>query len=162
MSVSFQVVGLPSESFGGLFELGDEELRERGARRMTVDAKPGYPCRVSLVDAEVGEEVLLTPFEHHAVDSPFRGQGPIFVRKGATVAQPAVGEIPELLEQRPISVRAYNGGGMMVDAEVVDGAQELRSAIDRMFGRMSRAQEVEYLHLHNAGPGCFNCRVERA
>lgn len=158
MSVSFRVVGLSSDTFGGLFELGDEELRERGARRMTVDAKPGYPCRVSLVDAEVGEEVILTSFEHHAVDSPFRGEGPIFVRKGAGEAEPAVDEIPEMLERRLISVRAYDGGGMMMDAEVVDGGGELRGAFDRMLGK----GEVAYLHLHNAGPGCFDCRVERA
>lgn len=62
-----------------------------------------------------------------------------------------------MLERRPISVRAYDGGGMMVDAAVVDGGK-LRVTIRRMLG----AEQVAYLHLHNAGPGCFNCRVERA
>ncbi len=158
MSVSFRVLGLPADTFRGLFELDDEELRERGARRMTVDAKPGYPCRVSLVDAEVGEEVILTSFEHHEVDSPFRGEGPIFVRRDATAAQPAIGEIPEMLERRPISVRAYDGEGMMADASVAHGENELRAAIERMLA----THDVAYLHLHNAGAGCFNCRVERA
>lgn len=158
MSISFRVVGLPAETFGGLFELDDEELRERGARRMTVDAKPGYPCRVSLVDAEVGEEVILTSFGHHTVDSPFRGEGPIFVRREATEAQPDIGEIPEMLERRPISVRAYDREGMMADACVTDGGTELRAALERMLA----SDGVAYLHLHNAGAGCFNCRVERA
>jgi hypothetical protein len=123
-----------------------------------VDARPGYPCRVSLVDAEVGEEVILASFEHHTVDSPFRGEGPIFVRREATAAKPAIGEIPEMLERRPISVRAYDREGMMADACVVDGETELRAALERMLA----SDRVAYLHLHNAGAGCFNCRVERA
>lgn len=158
MSVSFRVIGLPRESFAGLFKLDNEELKLKGARRMTADAKPGYPCRVSLVDAEPGEEVILLPFLHHDVDTPHRGSGPIFVRKGAVAAEPAVGEIPELLEKRPISVRAFDEVGMMVDAKVVDGGGEVKAAVERMLG----ADEVAYLHLHNAGAGCFNCRVERA
>lgn len=45
---------------------------------------------------------------------------------------------------------------MMVAARVVDG-DDVERTIRRLFER----QDVEYLHLHNAGPGCYNCRVER-
>ena len=157
MSVSFRVVGLPEESFDELFELEAEQLERRGARRMTVDAKPGYPCRVSLADAEVGEAVILTPYAHHDVDTPYRGSGPIFVRQGAHKATPAVDEIPEFLELRTISVRAYDDDGMMLAANVAENG-ELRESIQRLFV----IDRVAYLHLHNAGPGCFNCRVDRA
>jgi hypothetical protein len=50
------------EPFTPLFDLSDEELLAMGARRVRVEEKPGTPCRVSLVDAEVGETALLLPF----------------------------------------------------------------------------------------------------
>jgi hypothetical protein len=124
---------------------------------MTVDESPGYPCRVSLEDASVGEQVILTPFVHHNVDSPYRSSGPVFVREAAREAEPRENEIPELLRHRELSVRAYDQSGMMVDAAVVRGSK-LEGYIHRSF----ESEEVGYLHIHNAGPGCFNCVVERA
>ena len=62
MNNSFQFIALPSEQFVSLFGQSDAELQAIGARRITVDEKPGFPCRVSLADAEVGETVLLLPF----------------------------------------------------------------------------------------------------
>ena len=41
----------------------------------------------------------------------------------------------------------------------------LRVPTPRSLGHMHRmleADEIAYLHLHNAAAGCFNCRVERA
>jgi hypothetical protein len=32
----------------------------------------GFPCRVSLVDAEIGESVLLVNYEHLPAASPYR------------------------------------------------------------------------------------------
>ena len=67
---SFQLVGLPFEPFAPLFALPEAELKRRNIQRVFADAKPGYPCRVSLVDAEVGEELLLLAFEHQPASSP--------------------------------------------------------------------------------------------
>lgn len=156
-NTDFQVVALPAEAFVELLALTDDELRARNGRRMVVDHKPGFPCRVSLEDAEIGEEVILVEFTHHDVDSPYRASGPIFVRAKGETATPAVNEIPEMLSKRLLSVRAYNARGNMRDAVVVEGA-ELEAQIRKFF----EDERVEYLHVHNAGPGCFNCRVERA
>jgi len=156
MPLAFRCVALSSERFAAYFLLSDRELIERGARRMTVDAQPGYPCRVSLVDAEMGEAVLLLPFEHQSAHSPYRASGPIFVREQAVQAQPAIGEVPDALRRRLISVRAYDRAGMMVNADVIEG-RVLQSAITGLFTH----PDTEYLHLHNARPGCFACRVER-
>jgi hypothetical protein len=157
MSGSFQFVALPSEQFARLFEMPDVELGEHGARRMVVDEKPGFPCRVSLADAEIGETVLLLPFTHHDVDSPYRASGPIFVRRDADTATPGAGEIPLMFRHRLLSVRAYDGAAMMVDGEVTKG-DELEAVIGRLFAD----ERVRYLHIHNAIPGCYNCRVVRA
>ena len=157
MSESFRFVALPSEDFAHLFDYGDAELAKLGARRMVVDAMPGSPCRVSLADAEVGETVLLLPVVHHDVASPYRGSGPVFVREGVPTATPAIGEVPMMFRHRLLSVRAYDDEAMMVASEVVEGAV-LEEAIARQFADA----RVRYLHLHNARPGCYNCRVERA
>jgi hypothetical protein len=154
---SFRFVALPYAPFGPLFERTDAELAAVGARRMAVDEKPGTPCRVSLVDAEVGETVVLLPFTHHDVASPYRASGPIFVRRGAVEARPEPGEVPALFRHRLLSLRAYDADAMMIGAEVVEGTQ-LEAAIERQFA----AGEARYLHLHNARPGCFNCRIDRA
>jgi hypothetical protein len=127
-----------------------------GARRVVVDEKPGFPCRVSLADAEVGETVLLLPFTHHDVPSPYRASGPIYVRGGVKAASPAVDEIPEMLRHRLLSVRGYDRGAMLIAAEVVNGT-ELEATIRGLFA----SEAVGYLHVHNARPGCFNCRVVR-
>lgn len=156
-STSFRFVPLPSETFTPLFALSDEGLAARGARRLRADAKPGYPCRVSLADAEPGEEVLLLHYRHHDVRSPYRAAGPICVRARAGTAAPGVGEVPPMLLARPQSIRAYDRDAMMVAAEVVTG-----DAVEPAIVRLLARDDVEYLHLHNAGPGCFNCRVERA
>lgn len=156
MGQSFRFVALPSEPFEPLFGRSDAELAAAGARRMVVNEKPGFPCRVSLVDAEVGETVLLLPFTHHDVTSPYRGSGPIFVRRGARTATPGVDEIPTMFEHRLLSVRAYDGTAMMVGADVVNGG-ELDGTIRRLFAD----DHVSYLHVHNARPGCYNCRVVR-
>lgn len=156
MNGGFRIVALPVETFASLMAADEETLRVHGARWLTADEKPGFPCRVSLADAEVGERVLLLAYAHHEVASPYRASGPIFVRKGASTAHPEAGEIPQMLRSRLLSVRAYDRDAMMVGAEVVAG-RELEGSISRWF----QDQSVKYLHLHNAKPGCFNCRVER-
>ncbi|RPH59032.1 MAG: DUF1203 domain-containing protein [Acidobacteria bacterium] len=157
MNSSFQLIALESEQFAPLFKQSDEELAAIGARRMVVDEEPGFPCRVSLVDGEVGETVILLNFPHHNVSSPYRASGPIFVRGSARTAKPAVGEIPIMFRHRLLSIRGYDAAAIMVAAEVVQGSK-LEEVIERLFSNDS----VRYLHVHNAGPGCYNCRVVRA
>lgn len=154
---SFQFVALPSEQFAPLFGQTDSELQAAGALRQIVEENPGVPCRVSLADAEIGEIVLLLPFSHHDVPSPYRASGPIFVRSGVTSATPAPDEVPTMFRHRLLSVRAYDAAAMMVGAEVVNGT-EIEDAIRRLFSD----ERVSYLHVHNARPGCYNCTVVRA
>ncbi|GAA4790738.1 DUF1203 domain-containing protein [Lysobacter hankyongensis] len=155
--MSFQIHALPADSFAPLFELSDDALRGRGIRRVVADGRPVYPCRVSLQDAVEGETLLLLPHEHHAVDTPYRASGPIYVREAATRTQPGVDDVPALLRTRLLSLRAYDARGMMVWADVVDGAQ-VEAGIAQLFA----IERVAYLHIHYAKPGCYACRVERA
>lgn len=154
---SFQLVGLSFDPFSRLFALSDSELSALNARRVIAAAKPGYPCRVSLVDADVGEELLLLPFEHLPANSPYKASGPIFVRKAAVHANLEPGVIPEYVSSRVISVRAYDAAHLMTAATICAGG-DTASTILSMFG----SDEVAYIHLHNAKPGCFSCAVNRA
>ena len=60
----FQIHALPKAQFEDLFDLHDVELERRGMLRVTADSEPGYPCRVSLQDAKVGEELILLNYQH--------------------------------------------------------------------------------------------------
>jgi hypothetical protein len=153
---SFRFIGLPSEPFSHYFELSDAELARCNARRVFATAKPGYPCRVSLIDAEIGDELLLLPFEHQPASSPYRSSGPIFVRKGVESARLEAGVLPACVRTRLMSVRAYDSSHLMTDALVCNGTDAL-AAVQAMFTR----EDVAYIHLHNANRGCFSCAVVR-
>ena len=157
MNTDFKVLGLSPEPFRVMQAVSDEELADRyGARRVVVDAAPGFPCRVSLQDAAVGETVIAVSHTHHDVTSVYRASGPIFVREDAMLAEPPVNVLPAMLLARPQSLRAYDEHGEMVAADLCGGDLE-----GRIRGLLAHPG-VAYLHLHNAEPGCFNCRVERA
>ena len=55
--MSFRISGLPVEPFKPFYGLDSEALARAAARRYVADAKPGFPCRVTLQDAEPGEGV---------------------------------------------------------------------------------------------------------
>ena len=154
--MSFRIIGLPAEPFADLFTLSDDELRARRAVRRVADAKPGYPCRVSLTDAEPGDEVVLVHYEHQPADSPYRSSHAVYVRPGETTYD-KVDEVPEPLRLRLLSVRGFDKDGMLTGADVVDG-RELEGLIDRLFADPGAA----YLHVHFAKYGCYAARVERA
>jgi hypothetical protein len=154
--MNFRVTALSPAPFAPLFMLSDQALAERGAVRCVADSSPGYPCRVSLEDARPGEKVLLVHFEHHAVSSPFRASHAIYVREGVRQAALAPGEIPQMLQRRLLSVRAFDERGMLVDADVVEG-----EAVDGAIRKMLESPRPAYLHLHFAKPGCYAARVDR-
>jgi hypothetical protein len=152
----FRLVGLHPEAFRPLFDLPDDELARRSIKRVVADAKPGFPCRISLVDAEIGEELLLLPYCHQPADSPYHASGPIFIRKNAAQRLGDAAEIPPYVTVRLISARAYDERHWIADAEVCPGT-EVAGVIRRFFDD----PRVRYIHLHNAKRGCFSCRVER-
>lgn len=154
--MTFQISALRRDEFEELFSLDDDALARRGAKRYIADRKPGYPCRVSLQDAEPGERVVLLPYRHQAARTPYRAEGPIFVREAAQTALLPPGTIPDLLRTRLLSVRAYDGHHLMAAADVVDGS-ELESFLIQTLGR----EHVDYVHIHFARPGCYACRVDR-
>jgi len=154
--MSFRITGLPADSFRHLFELSDEELATHRALRCTVDKENSFPCRVSLTDAALGDEVLLVNYEHHPVDTPYRSSFAVYVREGEKTYD-AVDQVPDQLRRRILAARGYDGDGMLVNADLVDG-RELEGKIEQLFAE----PRIAYLQLHFAKPGCYAARVERA
>jgi len=154
--MNFLIKALDHKLFEPLFKLSDENLSKIGGLKMIVDDKPGFPCRVSLEDANIGEEVILIPFEHHKTNSPYQAKGPIFIRKGVKQKEFEINEIPKMLNHRLLSYRGYDKDGILKSAKTGEG-MNVESVIKEMF----KKNEIIYIHIHNSSPGCFNCEVNR-
>jgi hypothetical protein len=155
--MSYVVSGLPLELFRPLFGLTDEALAAEGIIRRLVDAPSGFPCRVTLEDAQPGETVLLLNYEHQPAPTPYRSRHAIYVSEQALETRVCVDELPGALTRRKhISLRAFDAAGMMLDAEVAAGA-----ALEPTIQKLLALEEVAYLHAHNAGMGCYAARIDR-
>lgn len=155
--MSFQITGLSAAYFKPLYAMTDAELAARGIDRVVADAPDSAPCRVSLQDATPGERLLLLNYEHQPAVTPYRSAHAIFVREGSETAALAVGETPDVLRIRTLSVRAFDATGAMLDADLTEGL-ELEPLIARLFDDPGAA----YLHVHYARRGCYAARVDRA
>jgi len=154
--MSFRILGLPPGIFRTYFSMSDAELASIGALRRIAD-EPGWPCRVSLEHAPVGEEVMLLNYEHQPGGTPYRSRHAIYVRRNADCAFDAVDLVPEVIRTRLLSVRAFDAGHMMIDADVAEGTRA-----EEIFERLLANPAASYLHVHNARRGCYAARVERA
>jgi len=152
--MTYRITGLDPAPYKPLFGLSDDELAGRGIVRMTVTQKPSFPCRVSLVDRDVGEQVLLLNHVSHDVANPYRAAHAIFV---ADAEQGEfVDEVPPVFETRVLSLRGFDGEGMMADA-VLAHPGEADAAIRKLFDN----PQIEIIHAHNATRGCFSAKIER-
>jgi hypothetical protein len=140
-----------------LFGLPDEQLARRGVRRVVADAPFGFPDRIEISDAAPGESLLLLNYLHQPADTPYRSGHAIFVREREVAPTDLVGEIPPAMRARPLSLRAFDAEDLMIDADLVDGA-EAETLIERFLADPKAA----YLHAHYARRGCYAGRIERA
>lgn len=152
--MTYRITGLNPVPFQPLFALSDEELRQRGMRRMTV-TNNRFPCRISLVDRNVGEQVILLNHVSHDVANPYRSSHAIFVAEGVERAE-YVDEVPPVFEPRVLSLRGFDSDGMMVDALITQPGQA-EAGIRSLFA----TPNIAYIHAHNAARGCFSARIDR-
>jgi hypothetical protein len=133
-----------------------DSLRRAGGTTYVADAKPGYPCRQCLRDAEVGEALLLVSYDPFVIDSPYRSASPIFIHQSPCVPDD-LGSLPKQLTTRQLSVRAFDTKAMMTDAAVIHGV-DLDHTLDRMF----TDESVNVIHIHNAVRGCWATNAVRS
>ncbi len=154
--MSFRIRGLDAVQFEPLFALDAAALAARGMQRVTIDAPRAAPCRVTLEDAEPGEQALLLSFLHQPAHSPYRASGPIFVRQAYRTTFDRIDTLPPVFDGRLLSVRAYDADGMMRHADVAQS--DPRALFDAFFSDAA----VAHIDVHYARRGCFGARVERA
>src|SRR5690606_12456117 len=102
-----------------------------------------------------GEAVLLVNYTHQPGETPYRQQGPIFIREGGQRFD-ARGRAAPALARRMLSLRGFDETHMMIEAELTPGA-EAATVIARMFANPSTA----YIHAHYAVRGCYAALIER-
>lgn len=156
-SMTYRITGLDPAPFAALSALDDQQLASRGIVRMTADARPGFPCRVTLDDAEPGETLLLLNHLSHGGHNPYRATHAIFISESASKAAMFVDVVPPALERRILSLRAFDGAGMMSDA-VLANPGEADGAIRALLAD----PVVDHIDVHNATRGCFAARIERS
>jgi hypothetical protein len=155
--MTFQIHALPETPYQGLFDLSDADLAARNMLRVTADASPGYPCRVSLRDADIGDELILLNHRHLDGNTPYSASHAIYVRKNVTQAYAEPGAVPDVLARRLLSVRAFDARKLMVHADVIDGP-DLAATLASLF----TDPEIEFIQIHYARQGCFAAHATRA
>jgi hypothetical protein len=153
--MTYRIAGLDPEPFRPLFALSEEELAERGMMRRTVTEKPSFPCRVSLVDRDIGDQIILLNHVSHDVANPYRASHAIFV---ADVEQAEfVDTVPPVFESRVLSLRGFDSQGMMADALITQPGEA-----DQGIRTLLANPEIATIHAHNAARGCFSAKIERS
>lgn len=153
--MTYRIKGLEPAPFAPLFELDDAQLAARGMTRMTVDT-PNFPCRISLRDCEIGDEVILLNHVSHDGDNPYRASHAIFVSRSAREPAEYADSVPPALDRRILSLRAFDEQGMMVDAALAQPG-EADPAIRRLLANPA----ATHIDAHNAIRGCFAARIDR-
>ncbi len=156
--MTFRIQALDPGRFAALFDLPDAALAGHLAVRVVADSSPGFPCRVSLADSEVGEELLLVNHVHQPLASPYRAAHAVFVRRNVAQAHPRPAEVPAMFRTRQLSLRGFDTNAMLLQAELIQGAA-LGATLDAMF---AEAPGVAFVDIHFAGPGCYAAKAVRA
>lgn len=154
--MTYRITGLSPEPFAPLFAMDDAALAEHRAERVTATAKPGFPCRISLDDAEAGEELILLHHVSHDVATPYRSAYAIYVRAGVGPAT-YVDAVPPVMANRPIALRGFDADGRLKGASLA-----APGTADAAIRALFEDAAIAYIHAHNAAHGCFAARVDRA
>lgn len=154
--MTYRIEGLSPDAFESLYGMMEGQLAAEGARRVVAAASRGWPCRITLQDAEEGESLILLNHVSHDVATPFRSAYAIYVREGATEPAVYVDETPPVFEGRPLGLRGFDAEGMLRHALLaLPGEADVK--IRELFDR----PEIATIHAHNAAHGCFAARIER-
>jgi Protein of unknown function (DUF1203) len=151
---TFRIIPLPTE-------VADAARRATAAGAadhaiVVADSPRGYPCRHCLRFAQLGERVVLFPYQSIPPGHPYSETGPIFVHVEPCERYAATHEYPADFRNGRV-MRAYNSTFDMIDAEVIDGS-ELESVIEKLF----QNPETAFVDARSVTRGCFTFRMQRA
>jgi hypothetical protein len=139
-----------------MFEMDEAGLASLNALRVVAEEGGGYPCRVSLRDAEPGEQLILVNHVSQPLASPFRACHAIYVRKDAERLAPLVDAVSDYLDRRTLSLRGFDASGRIAAALLA-----APGGADAAIRELLSNGEVAEIHAHSAAYGCFLARIER-
>ena len=154
--MTYLIHGLSPDRFAPLFAMDDADLAARNARRVIATADRGFPCRVSLEDARMGEALILLHHVSHDVATPYRSAYAIYVRDAAAAAEYR-DCLPPVMQRRPLGLRGFDSAAMLRDARLA-APGEADAAILSLLDNPA----IAYIHAHNAAHGCFIAQIDRA
>lgn len=154
--MDYKISGLDPAGFAHLVNLPDDQLAAHGAVRVTVDAFPGSPCRITLDDARPGETMLLINHCSHDGENPYRATHAIFVSEKAVSPATYRNQIPPALDRRILSLRGFDDDGMMRKAVLVQPGEA-----DPVVRKLFADPAIDHIDAHNATRGCFAARIDR-
>lgn len=154
--MTYAIRGLDPAPFAPLFAMTEDELAEHRAVRMTAEASRGFPCRVSLRDADEGDQLVLLHHVNHDVETPYRNAFAIYVSEDAGEPAVFIDECPPVFEGRPLALRGYDAAGMLASARLA-----LPGEADTAIRALLEDPSIAYIDAHNAAHGCFAARIER-
>jgi len=153
--MTYRIAGLDPAQFAPLWAMEPDALAAHGARRVSVDADRGFPCRVSLDDARAGESLMLVHHVHHDVAGPYRSAFAIFVREDAVQAT-YEDCCPPCFAGRTLSLRGFDREGALAAARLATPGEA-----DATIRDLLSDPAIAYINAHNAAHGCFAARIER-
>jgi hypothetical protein len=154
--MNFIISGIDPSPYAHLMGAPEGVLRHAGAVRRRADAQPGFPCRVLLEDAALGDTLLLLNHESHSAPTPYRNAYAIYINERARRPARYENEIPPVMRGRPIALRQFSAAGMLINASLAlkgDSKEQILAAFED--------SDVAYIHAHNAAHGCFAARIDR-
>lgn len=154
--MGYRIEGLSRDRFDDLIGVSDAALAQCGAHRVRATSKPGFPCRISLEDAEIGETMILLNFASHDVPTPFRTTYGIYIREQPATAPRFVDRVPPVFRCRTLWLRGFDAEGMLHSALLA-----LPGEADRRIRALFEQPEIATIHAHNAACGCFLATAER-
>jgi hypothetical protein len=154
--MTYRITGLNPENYATMFKMHEAELAAINAYRVTASASRGYPCRVSLRDADAGDSLILFHHVSHDVSTPYRSAYAIYIREVADTQAIYHDEIPPVFEGRPIALRGFDAEGNLKNAALAEPGQT-----DTRIRELFENEEISYIHAHNAAHGCFAAKIDR-
>lgn len=116
-----------------------------------------HQCRSCLALTEPWEPYLL--LSHRPFDSahPYAETGPVFLHERVCTPYATPEAYPAEMPRTFVVLRAYDEHDAIADATLV-GKREIEGALEELLAKPG----IAYVHVRNAGYGCFICRVDRA
>lgn len=155
--MDFRITGLSPAPFERFYGLSDAKLRVLNIVRYTVDETPGFPDRIEMREGRIGETMLLLNHIYQPANSPYKASHAVFVLEGATHKFDEINTIPEVMQHRILSLRAFDANGMMISADLAEGPK-----VEPLIQTQIALPNTAYIHAHNAKQGCYSGLIERA